>query len=88
MSTKKIPLRRCIVTGDMLPKKELIRIVRNKEGEVSVDTTGKKPGRGAYLSKKRECILQAQKKHALDTQLNTKIEDALYIELLEIAGDE
>ena len=47
---KKVPLRKCIVTGEMKPKKELVRIVRSKEGEVSIDLTGKKSGRGAYLS--------------------------------------
>ena len=48
---KKIPLRKCAATGEMFPKKEMIRIVRTKEGEVSVDLTGKKSGRGTYVSK-------------------------------------
>lgn len=48
---KKVPLRKCVATGEQLPKKELIRIVKNKEGEVSVDPTGKKNGRGAYLKR-------------------------------------
>lgn len=48
---KKIPERKCVITNEMKPKKELIRIVRNKEGEVFVDVTGKKNGRGAYLSR-------------------------------------
>ena len=51
---KKVPLRKCVATGEQLPKKELIRIVRNKEGEVSVDPTGKKNGRGAYLKRSLE----------------------------------
>ncbi len=55
-------MRKCIVTGDMKPKKELIRIVRSKEGEVSLDPTGKKSGRGAYLSKDKEIILASKKK--------------------------
>lgn len=58
---KKVPLRKCVVTGEMKPKKELIRIVRSKEGEVSVDLTGKKSGRGAYLSLEKETILKAKK---------------------------
>ncbi len=61
-SNKKIPLRKCVATGEMMPKKELIRVVRSKEGEVSIDTTGKKSGRGAYLSKQKEAILLAKKK--------------------------
>lgn len=53
---KKIPLRKCIVTQEMKPKQELIRIVRNKEGEVFIDETGKKNGRGAYLSRDKDII--------------------------------
>ena len=48
---KKIPLRKCLATNEQLPKKELIRVVRNKEGQVFVDPTGKMNGRGAYLKK-------------------------------------
>ena len=55
---KKVPLRKCVATGEQLPKKELIRIVRNKEGEVSVDLTGKKSGRGAYICKSVECLFK------------------------------
>ena len=57
-SKKKIPLRKCAATGEMLPKKEMIRIVRTKEGEVSVDLTGKKSGRGTYVSKTEEAVEQ------------------------------
>ena len=49
MKVRKIPLRTCVVTKNQYPKKELIRVVRNNEGEVFVDTTGRKNGRGAYL---------------------------------------
>ncbi len=48
---KKVPLRKCVATGEQLPKKELIRVVKNKEGQVFVDPTGKMNGRGAYLKK-------------------------------------
>ena len=50
MKQRKVPLRKCIVTNEMKPKKELIRVVRSPEGEVSIDQTGKKNGRGAYIS--------------------------------------
>lgn len=59
---RKVPLRKCIATGEMKPKKEMVRIVRSKEGEVSIDPSGKKSGRGAYLSKDKEAILLAKKK--------------------------
>lgn len=79
---KKIPIRKCIVTGDMKPKKELIRIVRSKEGEVSLDPTGKKSGRGAYLSKDKEVILQAKEQNILANQLKAEIDPSFYDEIL------
>lgn len=79
---RKIPLRKCVVTQEMKTKKELIRIVRSKEGEVSIDPTGKKSGRGAYLTKSAEVVKLAQQKQTLDHQLKTKIDASLYDELL------
>ncbi|MCA1053551.1 YlxR family protein [Rossellomorea aquimaris] len=87
-ANKKIPLRKCVATGEMRPKKEMIRIVRSKEGEVSIDPTGKKSGRGAYLSKDKEIILQAKKKNTLANQLQTKIDDSLYDELISLVEKE
>ena len=81
---KKIPLRKCVATGEMHPKKEMIRVVRSKEGEVSVDMTGKKSGRGAYVSKTEEAIAIARKKKVLDNQLETKIPDEIYDELTRV----
>ncbi|MGR3763900.1 RNase P modulator RnpM [Rossellomorea sp. NS-SX7] len=88
MSSKKIPLRKCVATGEMKPKKEMIRIVRSKEGEVSIDPTGKKSGRGAYLSKDKEVILQAKKKNTLANQLQAKIDDSIYDELISLVEKE
>jgi uncharacterized protein len=89
MSTrKKIPLRKCVSTGEMKPKKEMIRIVRSKEGEVSIDPTGKKSGRGAYLSKDKDAILNAKKKNTLANHLQAKIDDSLYEELLQLVEKE
>ena len=83
MSTrKKIPMRKCIATGEMKPKKEMIRIVRSKEGEVSIDPTGKKSGRGAYVSLDKEAIISAQKKDILSRHLDATINPGLYEELL------
>ncbi|MEL3971290.1 YlxR family protein [Rossellomorea oryzaecorticis] len=86
--SKKIPLRKCVATGEMKPKKEMIRIVRSKEGEVSIDPTGKKSGRGAYLSKDKDVILQAKKKNTLANQLQAKIDDSLYDELISLVEKE
>ena len=58
-------MRKCVATGEMKPKKELVRIVRSKEGEVSIDLTGKKSGRGAYLSMDKEAVLTSQKEKYL-----------------------
>lgn len=89
MSTqKKVPLRKCLATGEMKPKKEMIRIVRSKEGDVSVDQTGKKSGRGAYLSKTEDAILTAKKKNAIANQLQTKVDDSIYEELLALVEKE
>lgn len=82
---QKIPLRRCVVTREQFPKRELIRIVRNKEGLVSVDLTGKANGRGAYVQKNPEVIAQAQKRKVLERQLEVSIPQAIYDELTEIA---
>ncbi len=80
---KKIPLRKCVATGEQCPKKELIRIVKNKEGEVFIDYSGKQNGRGAYLKKSKEAIELAKKKGSLDRSLETKVPEAIYEELLK-----
>lgn len=85
---KKVPMRKCVATGEMRPKKELVRIVRSKEGEVSVDPTGKKSGRGAYLSKEKEAVMLAKKKNILANHLETSIDDSIYEELLKLIEKE
>jgi predicted RNA-binding protein YlxR (DUF448 family) len=85
---KKVPMRKCVATGEMKPKKELVRIVRTKEGEVSIDLTGKKSGRGAYLSKDKEAVLLAKKKNTLSNHLEVPINESLYEELLELIEKE
>ncbi|WP_100330949.1 RNase P modulator RnpM [Bacillus xiapuensis] len=82
--SKKVPLRKCAATGEMKAKKEMVRIVRSKEGEVSVDLTGKKPGRGTYLSKDKEAVEMARKRGVLSRQLNAEVPDAVYDELLAL----
>lgn len=79
---RKIPLRKCVATQEQLPKKELIRVVRNKEGEVFVDPTGKKNGRGAYLKRSVEAIELAKKKKVLNRALEVDIPESIYEELM------
>lgn len=81
-------MRKCVATGEMKPKKELIRIVRSKEGEVSIDLTGKQSGRGAYLTLSRDVIELAKKKNVLANQLSVQIDPSLYEQLLELVDKE
>ncbi len=85
---RKVPMRKCVATGEMKPKKELVRIVRSKEGDVSIDLTGKKSGRGAYLSKDKEAVLLAKKKNILSNHLEVTVKDEIYEELLELIEKE
>ncbi len=81
---KKIPMRRCVVTHESLPKKELLRIVKNKEGEVFVDTTGKANGKGAYIKKDTEVLALAKKRKALEKALDIEIEETVYEEIARV----
>lgn len=84
MKVKKIPMRSCVVTHEKLEKKDLIRVVKNKDGEVFVDESGKANGRGAYLKKSAEVIEKAKKSKVLDKILDTTIKEEVYDELLNI----
>ncbi|GAE29288.1 RNase P modulator RnpM [Halalkalibacter hemicellulosilyticus] len=81
MKKRKIPLRKCIVTNEMKPKQELIRIVRSPEGEVSVDPSGKKNGRGAYITNSDECFELAKKKDVLSRHLQVHVDSDVYDQL-------
>lgn len=83
---RKIPLRKCVVTQEQLPKKELIRIVKNKEGEVFVDPTGKLNGRGAYLQLKKEVIEKAKAKKILNRHLEVDVPESIFEELLKMVN--
>jgi predicted RNA-binding protein YlxR (DUF448 family) len=85
MKPRKTPLRKCVVTKEMKPKKELLRVVANKEGEVFFDRTSKANGRGAYISNKESIILKAKKERILDKVLDVKIPDDVYDALYEYA---
>ena len=77
-SGKKIPVRMCTGCREHKPKKELIRVVRSPEGEVSLDFVGKKSGRGAYLCKDSSCLAKARKTRQLERALETTIPDEVY----------
>lgn len=70
---KKIPLRQCLGCREMKPKAELIRIVRSPEGEISLDSRGKAPGRGTYICRSTECLKKAIKTNAVERALEVKI---------------
>ena len=77
-SQKKIPVRRCVGCGEHLPKAELVRVLRTPEGEVVLDLTGKKSGRGAYICKKAACFKKARKSRRFETSLECSIPDEVY----------
>lgn len=81
MKLKKIPQRMCTGCGEMKNKKDLIRVVKNKEGDISIDLIGKKPGRGAYICRDVECLNKAIKTKRLEKNLDKKIDDDIYEKL-------
>ena len=78
MTPRKIPMRRCSGCGESKPKKELVRVVRSPEGEISVDLVGKKPGRGAYLCPNPACLAKARKAKRLERALEAQIPPEVY----------
>lgn len=81
---KKIPMRKCLASGESVPKKDLLRIVRTPEGEVKVDTTGKLNGKGAYLKKSLEALEIAKKKNLLSRALEVSVDDEVYKEIEKV----
>lgn len=84
MSARKVPLRKCIACNEMKPKKELVRIVKNKENEVKVDLTGKANGRGAYICPTIECFDNAFNNNKLQKVLQVEVTEEIYSKLKEI----
>ena len=84
---KKIPMRTCLVTGEKLEKKDLIRVVRTPEGTVIVDETGKANGRGAYLKRDLTVIEKAKKSGILNKKLEVEVPDSVYEELKSVVGE-
>ena len=84
---KKIPMRMCVVTRERFPKQELIRVVVNKDGIVTVDETGKQNGKGAYIKRDKDVLNKAISNKILDRTLGVTISDDIYNELENIIGE-
>ncbi len=97
LKPKKIPMRMCTGCGEMKPKKELVRVVRAPEKtdeagnplppEISLDLTGKKPGRGAYLCRNPQCLRAARKARRLERAFSCRISDEVYQRMEEEIGE-
>lgn len=87
---KKIPMRQCVGCREMKEKRELIRVVKSPDGEISLDFKGKKPGRGAYLCPDPECLKRGRKARALERAFETAVPAEVYQTLEEQmkAGEE
>ena len=83
MKTRKIPMRMCVGCREMQEKRSLLRIVKSPEGAISFDRVGKAPGRGAYICRSKECLDKAMKARQLERALETKIEEAVFSQLVE-----
>lgn len=81
MKVRKIPTRMCLGCQEMKPKKELVRVVKNKNDEVSIDITGKAQGRGSYICKSIDCFEKAYKAKRFEKALSTKISSEIYEDL-------
>lgn len=92
VKSKKISMRLCIGCGEMKPKKELIRVLKDAQGVIQLDFTGKKSGRGAYLCKNVDCFLAAKKGHRMERSFGCRVSEAVYKEMeyalqTELAGN-
>ena len=83
MKTRKIPMRMCVGCREMKEKRQLLRIVKNAEGQISFDRVGKAPGRGAYICRSEECLEKAVRQRQLERALETKIDESVFAQLME-----
>ena len=83
MVKRKIPMRKCVISNEMKPKKEMLRIVKNKEGEVTLDPSGKMPGRGAYVIIEPDAVQKAWDNKTLDKVFGISLENSFYQQLLD-----
>ena len=82
-SERKIPLRQCVGCGEDRDKKAMMRVIKTAEGEILLDDTGKKNGRGAYICKTADCLAKAIKNKGIDRSLKMKIPENVYDELIK-----
>lgn len=80
---KKTPLRQCIGCGQPMEKKNMIRVIRNPEGGIELDATGKKNGRGAYLCPSQDCLAKAEKSKGLERSFKMSVPREIYQQLSE-----
>mgnify|MGYP002546287956 FL=1 len=78
MQMRKVPMRMCTGCGQMKPKRELVRVVKSQDGEIALDLTGKKAGRGAYVCRYIECLQKARKARRLEKAFSCRIPDEVY----------
>ncbi len=83
MKTRKIPMRMCVGCREMKEKRSLLRVVKSPEGAISFDRVGKAPGRGAYVCKSKECFERAVKQRQLERALETRVDEAVFSQLME-----
>lgn len=81
MKQRKIPMRKDLLTGEMVPKKDMVRIVRNADQTVAIDPTGKAQGRGAYVALDPEAVKAAKKKRIIEKAFDVTVDPAFYDEL-------
>ena len=87
MKEKKVPMRMCVGCREMKPKKELLRVVRSPEGTVSIDTTGRKPGRGADVCRSAECLKRAIKQKQLERAFECPLGEETHASLLQALNE-
>jgi predicted RNA-binding protein YlxR (DUF448 family) len=84
---KKVPMRQCIGCQEMKSKKEMIRVIRTPEGEICIDATGRRNGRGAYVCRDLACLKKAAKNHGIERSLKMQIPEDVYLRLEEEMKD-
>ncbi len=87
MANKKIPMRQCIGCGDMKPKREMVRILKTADGQITLDMTGRKNGRGAYICPKEECLNKAVKNKGIERSFRMPVPGEVYEMLTKEMGE-
>ena len=88
MPAHRVPMRKCTGCNEMRPKKDLVRVVRSPEGEISLDLTGKKPGRGAYVCRDAACLAKARKAKRFERAFSCEIPDEVYERMGETLNED